>query len=155
MQINEAYMTWAQECIRKYEANKESWEAECLKRAAGVGWDHGWLKIIRDADAVTVCRIAFPPSGQSASQYVIQWFEPYYHFRTWRSFLQRTWEQLTVDRAKEYWEVYATCDNIPLLLTMASRFGGQITFWNDAYYTRPPMPIPAHEPPTGDQISQN
>ena len=151
MQISDEYMQWAQECMQRYEANKDVWDAECLKRAAGVGWSSGWLKVIRDADAVTVCRIVFPVEA-APTEYMIQWFEPYYHFRPWTRFLKREWEEISTGRLKVHWEVYATCDNIPLLLTMASRFGGEITFWNDAYYRRPPMPIPAHEPPTGDQI---
>jgi len=157
MQFSEAYMTWAQECIQKYEANKEAWEAKCLEHAFKAGWEQGgWMIIHGDTNPYTVCRVTFPPiPKETPSHYVIQWYQNYYHYRQWNQFLHKDWKEISMNCVQESWEVYATCDNIPLLLTMASRFGGQITFWNDAYYSRPPMPIPAHEPPTGDQIGGN
>lgn len=46
----------------------------------------------------------------------------------------------------EYWDVYLTCPDLPLVIRMANNHGGRITWWNKKFLEEPKMDIPFYAP---------
>jgi hypothetical protein len=85
-----------------------------------------------------ICRIVFSSGGDSAYHDVLVYGldRGYGHPSNF----------IDDDNHSEYWNVYLTCPDLPLVLRMANNHGGRIEWWNTRFLEEPTMTIPFFVP---------